>query len=141
MPPNTDRDRQRGVTVRVLDMTTVYEEIATALQNNGETKITEVDTPWRWGLATTPAGVHHLLCDEGVDFGPINDETHIPFEVWDRSDPGMLAMIPVVAVKLHLADVKDLPSTDEDLADFVRRFGSRLERNFHLLHDIYTGSE
>jgi hypothetical protein len=148
-------ERTRGVTVRTLDMTSLYEQIAEKVREKIKPDVTAVRTNMKWALATDTYGRTYLACDEGVywpignaedvrnpgDFGPAD------FEVWDATERRneetgnlLMQMAPIATVPLPLSAVEPLVDGEIDLADFVRTFGARLEQNFRGLYNELTES-
>lgn len=137
-------DRMRGIIVKVLDLDPLKPQIIEFLQTKDPT-VTDIRFGYRWSTIVDEYGRHHLICDEGV--GAIfSDDSPIAIDAWDnteRFDPEtgnrQMSLIAAATIRLTPADVADLPVTEEvDLADFIREFGARLERNFWINYETIT---
>lgn len=135
-------DRQRGVIVQVLDLTPLKPEVIAFFQQNDPT-ITDVSFSYRWATAVDPKGPHHLICDEGVGW-IFSDDDPVEVDVYDaterRNEEGhqIMSTVPIGISRFTPSRLADLPREDVDLADFIRRFGDRLERNFHENYMLLT---
>lgn len=131
-------ERTRGVTVKVLDMTTIHDHLAASAREQKDPTIEKVSTVWDWALGYDAAGVPHLICSEGVEFD--FEDGNVKLDIYDKTErpvPGeegafTFDAAPFGQVTISLAELEALPHEDQDLADFVRRFGARLERNFDI---------
>jgi hypothetical protein len=146
-------ERKRGVTVKTLDMTPLYERIAEGVRDKIKPDVTAVTTPYNWALATDRYGRSYLVCDEGVywpignddevrpsgTFGPTDFDVFDATERYSASGNRTMSIMALATVKLSLSDVEPLVSGEDDLADFVRTFGARLEQNFWNLREEITG--
>lgn len=141
-------ERTRGVTVKVIDMQPLYDEWSTEVHARNP-EITKVAAAYEWAIGRDPKGGFHLICSEGVSWAmppedagklrPAGYPEPVDVDLYDRSNPNKIAMLPIATVKVTAEDLRDLPAEDKDLADFVREFGRRLEQNFWVTHAILTG--
>lgn len=135
--PATETERTRGITLKVLDLSPLKPDIIKFVQEGKDPTVTDVSFHFRWATITDEFGRQHLICDEGVG-AVFSDESPMQIDAWDateRIDPETgnktFSTMAIVSVHLKPEDIADLPVIEEvDLADFVRVFGARLERNF-----------
>lgn len=82
-------------------------------------------------------GELYVICVEGVGWH-VTDENPLSVDLF-RKKPNTIAIMPSLQAKLDPAEVRELTtSTEIDLADLIRRFGSRLEANFWIWHRTLT---
>lgn len=129
--------RATGVTVTPLDLTADY---AAALQKyleaNPESDMTEANSDQEMALAVAADGTEYLLGTEGVGW-PLTD-TGNEVDVWMAGEHSF-QLTPAMVLTLTKDEVHERATGDPvDLADFVRKFGARLEQNFWLWHDALT---
>jgi hypothetical protein len=133
-------DRPRGVTVQVLDMQPLIDRILDHARENIRPDIHGIEIQGRWAIGTDAGGKKHILCSEGVGWDLDDEPVKAP--LFERfADEKRLSMVPLIEANLTTSTVADLPRQDEDLADFVRSFGARLERNFFEWYGILTNTE
>jgi hypothetical protein len=75
----------------------------------------------------------HVICSEGVGWNVTAQPLRLPIYV---ASPGFMALAPQFEIELTANEVRECARPDKlvDLADLIRRFGSRLEDNFWLWH-------
>ncbi len=84
----------------------------------------------KWGLVTD-GKKHWVVCAEGVFWGPYSVQEEHRFELHGVSEMGT-SMLPIAANMTRISDLIPLKTGEaENLADFVRRFGTRLESNYY----------
>lgn len=131
--------RQRGVTVRVLNLSTYEAEaLRTANDNLPEgdephTKAEVAQAPM--ALATAPDGTEYLLGVEGVGW-PVTDEDN-EFDVF-LSKETSFSMFPSMVLSLSREQLHDALGDEVDLADHVRTFGARLDDNHAMWFGILS---
>ena len=83
-----------------------------------------------YGFVETSRGLF-MLNAEGVGSGPVTDDDPYVISFYP-STPNSFAIMPACSMKLGPADIRELAdSTRTNLADFIRSFGERLDRNYH----------
>lgn len=132
-------ERARGVTVQVLDLEDMKDQ---AVQFRKETEPECVNASvygGEWAVAQTKSGDLMVLCTEGVayfvtDDDPMEFEFHGQYKDEEDSSVTRFDMFPFASTTLTAEELVLYPTKEEvDLADFVRRFGDRLENNFWTL--------
>lgn len=127
--------RVSTVIVKKLDTSTLGKAMWRQWKEENPDKDVDFDTfdfGWDIGRIDTTEGTF-ILCTEGVGGPkPLEEE---PYEigvypVW--SDKDSFAWAPIALAHLKPEHVGDLPYTEVNLADFIRKFGERLEGNFNL---------
>jgi hypothetical protein len=89
----------------------------------------------KWGYVETPKGIY-LLDYEAC--GPSCSETcltedgnKVEFPIYFKYE-GKMAIFPSASVEMGAKDVREFPTLGtENFGKFVRKFGDRLESNFH----------
>jgi hypothetical protein len=130
--------RPKGVTVKVLDMQPLIDEILPEVRDKVRADIADVRFAFRLAIGTDPSGQHHLISSEGVGWDLDNEEP-VQLDVYETGD-GKIHMMPIARANVLLSEASALPATEQDLAEFIREFGSRLEGNFYEWHGILTGA-
>lgn len=127
-------ERPRGVTVQVLDMTSLIKQ-ATDYRRKTNPNVTSVSIyGGPWAIAEKD-GKLYAVCHEGVGY-TVDDEDPLVVEFhgsYSTDKPGTTTFdcVPFASASLTPADLREFPVSQEaDLADFVRVFGARLESNF-----------
>ena len=84
------------------------------------------------GRHITPAGDIYLLDEEGVGPAtPITDAEPAWLPVYKVFEGGGMSFVPVTEVGLWPNDIRQAPVIEKvNLAEFIRKFGSRLLRNY-----------
>lgn len=129
----TRKRQATTVVVKVVDTEGLKAQALAMAQGNG-LEWTDTSIPYRWGYVETPAGVY-ALCDEGVgSTDPVTPETRLEIDVYGRREAGhklMFSMSPFCTISLNEEELRALPVTgEENLAEFIRTFGDRLELNY-----------
>ena len=83
-----------------------------------------------WGIVETARGLYALRHEGIGPKDPVTDEK--PLEIlFYREKENRMALLPFADAKLTADELRELPVEKEmDLAEFIRTFGDRLERNF-----------
>lgn len=139
-------DRTRGVIVQVLDLSALEADALTYRQKTHPDCYEAKIHGGKIAVATSKhSGTGHLyaICTEGVgpeygvsDDDPLEIEFHGSYHVRDESgevDPHKhtFDMLPFAATTLNPTELRSYPILEEvDLADFIRKFGNRLEVNY-----------
>lgn len=128
-------ERERGVLLRRLDIARLEAKVRAEATESGELQDVErftVSAGYGYAIAEHN-GTLYALCSEGVGW-PVSDDAPLHVDLY-LHEPDTMHLLPRWAVLLSPDEVRAL-ATDEqvDLADFVRRFGARLESNFYLWH-------
>lgn len=132
--------RERGVIVQVVDLTDLLAQAKASLIKQGKaTDADKVSTAFTQAIATDQAGNHYLLCSEGVGW-EAQDIDGVPTFTLDLyvESAGYIAIMASATLRIAADDLLDEPTTEVDLADFVRVFGGRLEDNFWIWHRTLT---
>lgn len=130
----TQSTRPRGITVKVLDTAALEAEALAFRQatNPTATSVSIYGGPW---AIVEAGGQLFAICHEGVgpalgvtDKNPLEVDFHAQYTEDGKES---FDIVPFGSAKISATDLRSLPVKEEaDLADFVRVFGSRLERNF-----------
>lgn len=131
-------ERARGITLTLLDLTHVTaqarKEIAPAEPNPQEVDVSLGFEPY---AMAEHGGKLYVVCHEGVGW-EVTDDDPFPLDLY-VSRPGHLAIAPRFSALLRPEEVRAAATEQTvDLADHVRRFGSRLEANFWTWHRALT---
>jgi hypothetical protein len=130
-----DRERYRGdVQVQLLDLTPIEAQVTAWAHEHldGFPADAHMEFSFKpWGLIYSPDGTPMLVCNEGVGF-----DFPTRLDAYRRADDSF-GIVPEVGVPVPSVDrlTEHLTGESVDLVDFVRRFGARLEQNFHELWD------
>lgn len=128
--------RPRGVTVRPLDLSAYAEAAFESYRAaHPDTEYTRARME-HWAYAVAADGSEYLVSDEGVGWGMDDDPNE--FGAWMQSDT-QFSMIPSVTVTLTADEIRHVATGDPvDLADFIRTFGARLDRNHAMWFDTLS---
>lgn len=120
--------RTPGVTVETVDLSALVAEAAeTRRQERPE--VTSLDTGLDWARAVSPDGRLYLICDEGVGWEATED-TPVIVDLHEHTAKGT-DMLPCTALVMTPECIRALPATGtQDLSQFIRTFGRRLDDNF-----------
>lgn len=128
-------ERTRGIVLDILDLSMVEDDaLAKAKQDRPEDGLVALKAGFGpYAVADTARGMF-VICNEGVGW-EVSDEKPLRVELFGEYDGKFDAMASEV-VELTPAQVRAFTSTTDriDLADLIRVFGDRLERNFNLWH-------
>ena len=141
----TRNERPRGVHVKVLDLTQVEDEALKFVRSGNSNTINAKIFGGPWAIAQKNNKIF-AVCEEGVGpengldaDDPIEFDIHGEYSVDGETHQITFDMFPVASVKMNAGDLLTLPVKEEvDLADFIRKFGSRLESNFYLWFDALS---
>lgn len=137
-------ERERGITVQVLDMSSLE---GSALKMRQEMKPDCYEARIYGGeiaVARDSNGTLYAICTEGVGYevtkeSPMELLFHGSYRLRDEetgeitSGSHSFDMMPFASIELGPDELLAYPVKEEkDLADFVRSFGARLEQNFWL---------
>ena len=135
--------RNSVIVVDVLDLSSIFTE---ALKRVKDTQpgITAINATHKWGIVATNRGIF-ALCDEGVGPNqPVTAEKPLVIDLYaDYVIDGQrrIGLQPLLRANLTDKDLADLPVKERvNLADFIRRFGHRLEDNFEIWNAALTGA-
>ena len=128
-----DRERARGVTLRLLDLSGIQE---VALERyNQHLAIDGKEPADRMSVGSEPYAVAekdgkmYVVCEEGVGW-EITDEQPLEIDLYSHRG-NSFGIFPVMSASLKPEDVRGRTTdTEVDLADHIRTFGARLESNF-----------
>lgn len=141
--------RQSNVKVQVVDATPLLDEMTEWMKKNlkdeaDRERVKGSTTRFsKLGFVDTSKGLF-VICDEGI--GAWIDDAGQKFEMdfyakffsEDKESEGM-SLLPNGRVSVGAEDIKKLPVTgEENLATFIRVFGSRIESNFNLINRELT---
>lgn len=130
--------RPHGATAVVLDLSDhLAQALAYAQENQPEegwTKASFHGGPY--ALATAKDGTEYLIDTEGVGF-PLDDQP-VQFDVFLSTETSF-SMFPSVVSSMTREEIHAAATGETvDLADHIRTFGARLDRNHHLWYDLLT---
>lgn len=131
-------NRTRGANVRLIDLTSV-EQAATEWWQDHERFESGDRLELSWGpyaLLDAADGSTWLVNNEGI--GQRISDKPVRLEFFVRNDEtSSFGAFPVAANDLTIEEAESRTTGETvDLADFVRRFGARLEGNFHSLFNL-----
>ena len=136
-----DRERERGVTLRLLDLSGI-EEVALERYNQ-HLAIDGKEPADSMSIGSAPYavaekdGVMYVICNEGVGW-EITDEDPLILDLYPHTG-NSFGIFPVMSASLKPEDVRNRTSEAEvDLADHIRTFGARLESNFHQWYGVLS---
>ena len=129
-----DRERTRGVTLRLLDLSDIEES---ALERyNQHLAIDGKEPVDRMSVGSEPFavaekdGTMYVVCNEGVGW-EITDEDPLEIDLYSHKG-NSFGIFPVMSASLKPEEVRNrTTATEVDLADHIRTFGARLESNFN----------
>ena len=144
----SESERVTLVKVRVVDFSKVIEnakESLTKRESDREGReVVEASCNCAWAYVDTPNGVI-MLNSEGIgDMDPVSETAPFQLEIFGKyRKPGETASIidiyPVLGYKFTDSDeIRGFPFEEKSLADFIRKFGSRLEYNFNIWNKFLT---
>jgi hypothetical protein len=116
-------------------------------QENPQRPITGFRTAFgSLGYVTTKTGDLYVIDRDGTGpEDPVTDNDPLELNLYPEFAPNpdgstSVAMMPAYAVALKKSDILAMPITgeSEDLSEFIRMFGRRLEENFKLWKDKLT---
>jgi len=129
-----DRDRQSDIEITLIDMDKAIFEFYEKLREDGKTPegVTGMRTiSTKWGYAKTPKGIY-LLNNEGCGPDDPIDSEGVGLELFYERSDGRISIIPEATAKVSKEDVLEMDVLGtENFGAFVRKFGHRLEQNFH----------
>ena len=137
MSRNNDRnnDRKSNVEVNVVDLSSVEKECYDGMKDKKD-KLVGLKSNYTYGYVVTKKGVM-VLCSEGVGSpDPVTKKIPLVIDLYPDYAPNAdgstsLSIFPIMGCKLDDKDILALPVIKkENLATFIRQFGSRLESNF-----------
>lgn len=128
-------NRKSDVMVKVLDFDSVKPDAIKKLsETDKHTKVLDVSFYGETGFVETSKGIFVLNNDGIGNDSLLNDaEERVPVYGHYLTADGQKVVdaIPVIAFPLTIKNLKTFPVKKEvNLADFIRKFGSRLEGNF-----------
>ena len=132
-------ERKSEIEVNVLDVSEVEEAAKNQLEQKRD-DVLEASVDHTWGYVETPDGIY-ILNDEGVGWefdGPIDIPIRGTYDLGEgkRSFDFVPSSHFVIETEKTL---KSFPvSRKENLATFIRVFGSRLESNFNEWNRVLT---
>lgn len=128
-----DRDpRPTGVKLRLLNTDRIAAQ-AGAHAADGTTYDVGL-APW---AAVEHGGRLYAICHEGVGY-EVDEDRPLELPVYKQVE-GHISIFPTFTANLSPDEVRELMTdTEVDLADHIRRFGSRLEDNFWALYRILS---
>lgn len=126
----TTTTRQRGVTLRLLDLQALSERaLATWQAARPDSAYTSMEPGFAPYAVAEHDGVLYVICNEGVGW-TVTEDSPLEVDLYGKSEDSF-SMLPNLTATLSVDDVRTLITEEEvDLADHVRSFGSRLESNF-----------
>ena len=128
------------VEVSIIDLSQAEAEVLALAQKAGKEHegypVTECEAGFKpHGFVETPTGLY-ALSSEGVGSGPITKEKpyEIGFYPGGKTDKGKWgSSFPGYEGKLGPGDLRKLATGEKvNLAEFIRSFGARLERNYDM---------
>ncbi len=133
-----NRDRRSSIEVTVIDVKAVLVMLTKQLKDTGEYPkgIHHIEAYGeKWAYVETPKGLFLFDSDACTPDGsddPISKCGRIGWPIYFLKDENSLAMFPSSKVNLTPELVKSFPTKGTvNLGKWVRKFGDRLERNFH----------
>lgn len=132
-------ERHSPVKVKVVDFSQLEKEATEELKKKKpDRKVIKAEIRFAWAYVDTPKGII-ALNSEGVGCcEPISKEYPLELEVYGKyeSDKGegsySFDIFPVFGYRIDDPnDITELPYEEKPLSEFIRRFGSRLESNYH----------
>ncbi len=135
MPSARNRIRQSSITVHVVDMEKAMKEFYEKNKESLGDRTVGLDTnSSKWGYAETPRGLYlldHEACGPGGCEAALTDSGNKVELPLYRNMEGSFDMMSTVAISINADFVRGLDKIgEENLADFVRKWNSRLESNF-----------
>ena len=124
-------ERTSNVIVRKVDMTSVLDN-ALEYWNKVKTEDTweRMDPYSPIGIVDTTEGLY-VLCEEGVgDNHAMKEDEPYSVELYGHSK-AEFGIFPSCTAKVPESKFREMSYVEVNLADFVRRFGHRLESNFN----------
>lgn len=136
-----DRERTRGVTLRLLDLSGIEE--AALERYNAHLEIDGKEPVDRMSVGSEPFavaekdGTMYVVCNEGVGW-EITDEDPLEIDLYSHKG-NSFGIFPVMSASLKPEDVRNRTTdTEVDLADHIRTFGARLESNFSQWYSVLS---
>lgn len=130
-------ERDRGVTLTVLDLDPLLSKLAEEVQD----RMPDSRLEFRMTYAVAEKdGKTFVVCNEGVGW-KVTEEDPLEVAVFSSSPEGF-SMFPQYRIVLSPDEVRKYATGEKiDLADLVRTFGGRLEDNFWIWHHTLTTGE
>lgn len=128
---NVERTKT-SVTVKVIDTTSLESEAVKFLREAGK-NVDKVEVIGKIGYIQTPKGIYVIDCEGIGSLNPITAENAYVMEFWETAtkDNETMTCEPSCEHRMSDKEILTLPVTrEENLADFIRVFGPRLERNY-----------
>jgi hypothetical protein len=90
----------------------------------------------KWGFVETPKGIYLIdyeACGPGCQEDCLTDEGNtVDFPIYYTYEGDQVSVVPNAYVKMDADDVREFTVLfKENFGEFVRKFGDRLESNFH----------
>ena len=133
----TKRDRRSNIEVVVIDVEQVMADLEKDLKSEGKwPEGIESIQPhgMDWSYIETPNGIFLLdneACGPGGDEKPITDEREAKWPLYFHAK-NSIPMFPNAEMKLSSELVREFPTKGKaNFGEWVRKFGERLEHNFH----------
>jgi hypothetical protein len=141
MPTLTNHKREpTAVTVNVLDLTSLYADALEWLKAHKPERAaqcTGMSSGWEKGYVKTANGDLYILDRDGIGHNsPVTDENPVIINIYADSN-AVISGKPDISASLGKSDLLKLPvKATENLANFIRSFGSRLESNYRDWHSL-----
>lgn len=123
--------------VEVVDLTKPIEEVTAYLQKQKpDANIVGAETLGDFGLVNTEEGWYFINSEGVMSRDPLADNEDgvaytLPF--YSINGDGAMSFMPAVEAHLSLEKILELPTSKHvPIAEYIRKFGSRLEANYHI---------
>lgn len=140
-------ERPRGTMLTRLDFSDVIDAALARwrsvhdeeMAESGEKIVSAKADNMGYGYGLGADGKHYVVCTEGVGWEVSEDKNFAMdcYVEWETADGKLqMSMMPTFRLTFTLAEVLSARTEETvDLADFVRKFGDRLEVNFSIWHN------
>ncbi len=140
MPTLTDHKRVfTTIRVKVMDMSSVLDDALNWLRQNKPelaSKVNSLSPGWEMGYVITKNNELYVIDRDGTGYSnPINNQNPVKINLYGVSWEFLHTTL--VTAKLTYSDILALPvKGEENLANFIRTYGSRLEANYQEWKDF-----
>ena len=118
---------QTGITVKLLDFSEVTDDVVRDTEADGANTMA-------WGMVERPEGIYMVTTEGTGPAKPVDVDNPATVDIWTRTETETGhtgSMLPEYT--LTIENPRDYIGTNEiDLADHIRSFGNRLNRNFDM---------